>query len=330
MADWSLQTGHWPAATVPAIITAAPAKQGPFGDVGIGSPAAGGMTTAQTSAWQILQTILAQYGFTGTALTQLVAWAKGQIIAGNDPNLITLNLQQTPQFIARFPAIEQRLKAGLPPITPAEYLGVERSYAQLERAAGIPPNFADYDKLIAADVSPTEYSDRITKGYLAVAQADPTVVKAMQDYYGVTVGQLAAHFLDPSKSTPQLIQQAVSAQVGGASAQAGFHNGPQTGPEGISQGQALRLAQMGVTQPQAQQGFQTLAHEQQLYEVLPGGAHVGNPLSTDQLLDAQFGADGQTKLQLELQAEFEKGTTGQGTQVAQTSSGATGLGAVQR
>ncbi len=180
-------------------------------------------------------------------------------------------------------------------------------------------------------MSPVEFSDRINQGYQLVAQADPTVVKAMQDFYGVSTGQLAAYFLDPTKAAPILHQQAISAQLGGASAMAKFTGTQQTGtPEGISADQAFRLAQLGVTQPQAQQGFQKLAIERQLYQPLPGGGQVGNPLTTDQLLNAQFGSDAQTQLQLQLQAEFEKGTTQQGTQVAQTSAGATGVGAVQR
>lgn len=307
-----------------------PLKPGPGGDTHIGSPAPSvTLTATQNNAWGILQSLLASYGFSGQDLVALTAWAKGQIISGNSADLITLNLQQTPQFAARFPAIIARQKAGLPPISPAEYLATERSYSQLERAAGIPVNFHDYDKLIAADVSPVELSDRITKGYQAVALADPTVIKSMQDFYGVSTGQLAAYFLDPTKATPLLEQQAVSAQIGGASAMSGFEK-TAAAPEGISQGQALRLAQLGVTQPQAQQGFQKLSAERQLYEPLPGGGQVGNPLSTDALLNAQFGSDGQTQLQLQLQAEFEKGTTQQGTQVGQTQAGATGIGAVQR
>jgi hypothetical protein len=308
---------------------APPAKGTPGGDTGIQSPSSQGLSSAQNNAWGILQQLLSSYGFTGADLTALVAWAKGQIVAGNSSDLVTLELQQTPQFARRFPAIIAREKAGLPPISPAEYLTLERTYSQLERSAGIPVNFADYDKLIAADVSPTEFSDRVNQGYLAVARADPTVVKAFQDFYGVNTAGLAAYFLDPTKAEPLLKQQAVAAQIGGASAQSGFGL-PGSGPEGISSGQAMRLAQMGVAQPAAQQGFQKLGMERQLYEPLPGAGQVGNTLTSDQLLNAQFGSDAQSQLQLQLQAEFEKGTTNQGVTVAQTSEGAVGAGVVQR
>lgn len=293
----------------------------PTGTLGIGAPGAPGMTSSQADAWAQLQQTLQAYGFSGQDLASLVDFAKQQITAGNSQTQVLLNLENTPQFAARFPAIIERRNAGLPPISPAEYLSLESSYEQLERAAGLPPNFASYDKLIAADVSPSEYSDRINKGYLAVSQAPPETMKAFQDYYGTTPGQLAAYFLDPTKAEPLLLQQAAAAQIGGASAVSGFGQ--------VDQHQALKLAQQGVTYGQAQQGFQTLAQASQLYNPLPGqGQRYG--FTTDNLLGAQFGSDGQTKLQLQLQADYEKGLTAQGTQVGQTSQGATGVGSVSR
>lgn len=309
----------------------APTNTPPPGDTGIQGPITPTMSSAQTDAWDQLQQTLASYGFSGSDLTSLVAWAKQEIISGNSANQITLDLYKTPQFQQRFPAIGKLSQEGIA-ITPAQYISMEQSYAQIAQAAGLPPNFASYDQLIANQVSPSEFSARVNQGYLAVAMADPTVINAMKDYYGVTHGQLAGYFLNPNASTPQLLQQAVSAQIGGAAAQSQFNNPnqPSSTAEGISQAQALRMAQMGVTQSQAQSGFKQLSTERQLYTPLPGAGHVGNPLTTDQLLNAQFGSDGQTQLQLQLQAQFNKGMTNQGTNVAQTQQGATGIANVQR
>ena len=277
-------------------------------------------TSTEQSAWAQLQQTLGAYGFSGADLVALTNWAKTELIAGKDSNQIALDLQNTPQFVKRFPAIVARRNAGLPPVSPAEYLSLESSYAQLETAAGLPRNFASYDALIASDVSPTEYADRLNQGYLAVAQADPEVVKAFQDYYGVGKGQLAAWFLDPKKAEPMLLQQAAAAQVGGASAGSGFGE--------VSSADATRLAQMGVNFSQAQQGFQKLAGESQLYRGLPGQSEP--PLSDTALLNAQFGSDAATQLELQRRAGYETGTTAQGGQVAGTAAGATGIGTVQR
>lgn len=292
----------------------------PSGDVGIGAPGSTGMTSSQTDAWSQLQQTLQQYGFNGADLQALVQFAQQQIVAGNSQTQVLLNLEQTQQFKNRFPAIGTLAQQGVA-ISPAEYVSLEKQYASLEQAAGIPKNFASYDQLIANQVSPTEYADRINKGYLAVSTAPPETIKAMQDYYGVTPGQLAAYFLDPTKAEPILLQQAQAAQIGGASTASGFGQ--------VSQAQALRLAQQGVSYSQAQQGFQQLSQESQLFGHLPGqGQRYG--FTTDNLLGATFGSDGQTKLQLQIQAEQEKNLFAQGTGVAGTQQGLTGASTVQR
>jgi len=307
----------------------APLTTGPTGPTGIKAPA-NGMTSTQVDAWAQLRNTLASYGFTGGDLNSLVTWAKNEIIKGNGPDQIAMDLQNTAQFKRRFPAIGVLAGQGVA-ITPAMYISMEQSYAAAEHGAGIPVNFASYDALIANQVSPTEYQDRLQKGYLAVAQADPTVIQAFQDYYGVTKGQLAAYFLNPQAMEPILTQRALAAQIGGASAMAGFHApGGPTSVEGITQAQALRMAQLGVTQQQAQQGFQKLGTESQLYNPLPGAGHVGHALTADQLLNAQFGSDAQTQLELQQQAAYQAGTTKQGGTVGQTQAGATGLGTLQR
>jgi hypothetical protein len=119
---------------------------------------------------------------------------------------------------------------------------------------------------------------------------------------------------------PVLLQQATAAQIGGASAQSGFGM--------VSSQEATRLAQMGVNFSQAQQGFQKLASESELYKGLPGQAET--PLTSEQLSEAQFGGDVAAQRVLQRQAQYETGTTNVGTNVATTQAGATGAGTVQR
>ena len=285
------------------------------------APASPPFTSAEQSAWALISQTLESYGFSGSDLTALENFVQQQLITGASSDQITLALEQTPQFAARFPAIIQREKQGLPPVSPAEYVSLENSYEQAAQQAGLPPNMASYDQLIAYDVSPAEYSARINQGYLAVATADPTVVKAFQDYYGTTKGQLAAYFLDPTKALQILQQQAVAAQLGGASAQSGFGE--------VSQQQAFRLAQMGVTYQQGQQGFKQLAQQSELTQgQLPGQAE--QQFTTDQLLNATFGSDGKTQQALQRQADTEKNFFNQAAQFGQTNAGIAGLGVIQR
>jgi hypothetical protein len=285
------------------------------------NPAPTPFTSGEQSAWALISQTLESYGFSGADLNALQNFVQQQLISGASSDQITLQLEQTPQFASRFPAIVQRRQAGLPPISPSEYLSLEKSYNQLDQSAGLPPRISNYDALIGNDVSPAEYADRINKGYLAIAQADPTVVRAMHDYYGVSRGELAGYFLNPDVSAPLLEQRAVAAQVGGASAQSGFGR--------VTSQEAQRLAQMNVTFAQAQQGFAKLYEEHQLYSNLPGQGAQTQP-STDQLLNAQFGSDGRTQQYLQRQADIQKGFFNQGGQAAETSTGVQGLGVVQR
>lgn len=277
-------------------------------------------TSSEQSAWAQLTQTLQNYGFTGNDLKNLVSWAKTELINGKDSNQISLDMQLTPEFNRRFPAIAERRKAGLPPISPADYVTAENNYEQAEQSVGLPPRMASWDALIANDVSVAEYTARINNGYLAVAQADPEVIKAFKDYYNVTPGQMAAYFLDPKKMEPVLLQQAAAAQIGGASATSGFGE--------INSADAMMLSKMGVNYSQAQQGFQKLATESQLYRGLPGQAEPS--LSESELLQGQFGSNAEAQQTLARQAAYEAGTTRQGGGVGTTSTGATGLGALQR
>ena len=288
---------------------------------------------ANESALAQIKTTLTNYGFSADQVASLSAFAWGEIQNNIDPTQAALDLQSQPAFIAKFPAIRERVTAGLPPITPAEYLSTLDSYTQTLNAAGISPSSLDLNNLVAKDVSPTELSDRVQQGYLAVAQAPQDVISAMQNYYGVTKGQLVQYFTDPTKHEATLLQQAAAAQIGGAATGSGFmgKNAQSTTPA-ISQELALQLAQQGVTYQQAQSGFATLANQAQLYNPLPGQGQVrgngGAPYTANQLAEAQF-FGGPAEQALQLQAQQEQAYFKQGTSVG-TSGSQTAVGQLQR
>jgi hypothetical protein len=288
---------------------------------------------ANESALAQIKSTLTSYGFTAAQVTSLSAFAWGEIQANIDPTQVSLDLQSQPAFIEKFPAIKERVTAGLPPITPAEYLSTLDSYTQSLNAAGINPSTVNLNNLVAKDVSPTELSDRIQQGYLAISLAPPDVISAMQNYYGVTKGQLVQYFTNPGANEATLLQQAAAAQIGGAATGSGFmgKNAQSTTPA-ISSALATQLAQQGVTYGQAQSGFGTLATQAQLYNPLPGQGQVrgngGAPYTANQLAEAQF-FGGPAEQALQLQAQAEESYFKSGTNVG-TSGSQTGLGALQR
>ena len=286
-------------------------------------------TAANQSALSQIEQTLSSYGFTGSGLQNLVNFAWGEIVNGTSAAQVSLDIQNTPEFQQTFPAIKERIAAGLPPITPAEYLSTQDAYTQTLVAAGIDPTTVDTNALIAKDVSPTELNDRIQQGYLAVAMAPPDVINAMQQYYGVTSGQLVQHFTDPDTSEAVLLQQAAAAQIGGAATGSGFMGANQSNMQTpVNAALAKQLAQQGVTYAQAQSGFAQLATESQLYTPLPGQGQVrgngGAPYTASQLAEAQFfGGPAEQALQEQAQEEqnyFKQGV-GTGTSGQTTAAG---------
>jgi len=187
-----------------------------------------------------------------------------------DPNVLLGRIRQTTEYKDRFKGIELRRAKGLNVPSEAEYIGLENTYRQLMRTAAIPADLFDQPddlaNLIGNDVSPSELSARINEGYQAVAQANPEVVTQMRRLYGLQDGELAAYFLDPERTTPYLLRQARSAQIAGeAKLQAG---------QELTMTQAEQLATAGITQEQAQQGFQTIAQSQELFNPLAGSTEA--------------------------------------------------------
>jgi hypothetical protein len=278
------------------------------------------MDATQQSAWAVLAQTLQSYGFNGTDLQNLEDFIQKELINGTSDAQINLDLMQTKEFANRFPAIIARRNAGLTPISPADYINLEDQYTQIERSAGLPPNFGDFDALIANDVSPSELSSRVQQGYIAMLQAPPEAMQALQDYYGINQGTMAAYFLDPEKAAPLVVQQAQAAILGGAGIRSGF--GEPTAA------QSLKLAQLGISPDQAQAGFMDLAHQQQLEGTLPGQSQQA--LTSDQLIGSEFEGDQATKDLLAQRAAEQKANFQANTGFGTTSSGVTGLGSVTR
>ena len=201
-------------------------------------------------------------------------------------------------FQERFPANAARMTAGLPVLSPAEYLATERSYAQTMQAYGLNSNFATnkdiFTKLLTNDVSPTELNNRINVAKQVVENTDPAVAQQLQTYYGLSQGDMIAHVLDPAVATPIIEKQISTAQIGAQSARFGAN---------VGQGYAEQLSGMGITQAQAAQGFQNIAQQlpgtQELatrYAGYTPAGQVGQALQA-----ATFGTAGAVQAEQELQ-----------------------------
>jgi hypothetical protein len=198
-----------------------------------------------------LQTMLNDYGL--GSLAPIVT----QLIQDNySSDVVELKLQETPEWKARFIGNEQRRKAGLPVLNPAEYLGVEAAYKKIMRDAQLPIGFydepSDFGKFIGFDISPTELQERVSMANLSIQNADPFYTDSLRKMYGLSTGDMLAYALDPQRAMPLITRQVKAAQFGAEAARQGV--------SGISKQMAERYTDtFGVSQDEARQGFEQVA-----------------------------------------------------------------------
>jgi hypothetical protein len=190
------------------------------------------------------------------ASNALLATMKSLAMSGAGADTISLQLQQSDAYKARFAGNETRKAAGLNVLSPAEYIATENAYDQVLRASGVPEQFykgtAEKAKLIGADVSASELQSRVNLAAKSISGADPYYTQQLQNLYGLSQGDMIAHVLDPAAAMPLLEQQTSSATIAAAAARNATN---------IDLGTAQQLAGMGVTQGQAEQGFQQIAQQ---------------------------------------------------------------------
>lgn len=222
----------------------------------------------------------------------------------------------------RFIGNEGRVKAGLQPLAPKDYILAEQTYANALKNNGMPQGFydqpEDFQKLIAGNVSAVEFNNRIQQGYMA-AQAAPQAVKdQLSNLYGITNQDLAAYFLDPTKAT-DVIGRNKNATLFGRqiqAAQIAAQGQTQAGIQ-LGMGTAEDLAAQGITADQAQQGFQQIGTTQELFNPLQGEQAI----TQEQQISGTFGTNAQARQAIATrkrsrQAAFETGggfATTQGT-----------------
>ena len=165
---------------------------------------------------------------------------------------ITLELQKTDEYKARFSANAERQKKGLSVLSPAEYLSVEDGYRQTLRAYGLKQfdNDTYVKQFIANDMSPSELSSRVVTAVQRVQNADPLISRTLRDYYGISNLDMVAYVLDPNQQLPMIQRQVAAAEIGSAARLQGLEAGVSVSEQ---------LASQGITQAEAQKGYATIA-----------------------------------------------------------------------
>ena len=289
---------------------AATGATGPLPVIGStgGTGGTGGTGPDYTSAANSLNSILTSYGLTGGISGGVLAMLQNgldiatiqTILDSPDPMGAIKGLGLTPTQLSaatslvsswqtRFSGNQARIAAGLNPLSPADYIANEQSYKTVMSMAGIPASSplqsTDYlGKLMGADISPAETQMRVNAATAAVQNEDPQVLAQLQSQFGMTMPTIISHLLDPTVAAPLVQQEYNAAQIGAEAARSGVNiayggTGPLT---------AMGLAAQGITQNQANQGFNTIAQEQPALQSIAGryGAGIIGPNGVGQALES--------------------------------------------
>jgi hypothetical protein len=270
------------------------------------------LTGPNRDAAVALTALFKQYGLESLA-PRIIDFIK----QGYSSDTITVMLAETPEYKKRFAANDARIKAGLPALSPAEYLSVESAYRQVMSAAGVPKGFydqpSDFEKWIADDVSPTEIKGRVDAATEFINSADAGALAQMRKFY--SKGDLIAYALDRKRAQGLVGKQFEAAKIAGAAADQGI---------GVDRALSERLAGNGVSQDQARQGFGLIANEQGNANKLAAisgseGFTVADLANEVFLSDANI-AERRTKLASQERARFGS-SSGIGTGTLATSKG---------
>jgi len=213
----------------------------------------------QRNAYEAVNNLFSSYG-----LDSLAPKIYSYIQQGFSSDTVSILLQDTPEYKQRFAGNELRKSAGLPVLSPAQYLSTESQYRQIMQEAGLPPGFydqpSDFNQFMANDVSPSELKSRVDLANQATTMASPALKQALQQMYGIDQSGISAYFLDESRAVPELQKQAVAAQIGAEALQRGLQ---------ISTN-AENYAKAGVTDAQAAKAYGQIAQQ------LPEYSRVAN------------------------------------------------------
>ena len=211
-------------------------------------------TSDAQSAYDTLYNEFKQYG-----LESLIEPLKNMIKEGASGAALSLALQNTEAYKKRFSANQDRIKAGLRALSPAEYIGLEDQYQNIMRQYGLPESYwakdsmgtqAGFNQLIGNDVSAAELNDRLIEGQQKVLNSNPEVLRALKQFYpGINNGDILGYVLDPKKALTDIKRKVAAAEIGGAALAQNL---------GTTVGSAEALAAAGITKQQAMQGYETI------------------------------------------------------------------------
>ena len=191
-----------------------------------------------------VQGMFTQYGLT-SLYDKVVEYAR----KGYNGDAIAVMLRSTPEYKARFPAMDALAKKGRA-ISESAYIDYERTAAQIEQRYGIAQGMVtgNVTKLLTEEVSAAELNDRVVLASADSLNAPDDLKNTLRDYWNIDPQTaLSSYYLDPDVAMPLLEKQSATARIGV------WIN--RQGVQGLGRDMATELQAQGVTEAQAEQGF---------------------------------------------------------------------------
>jgi hypothetical protein len=184
-------------------------------------------------------------------LGSLTDWALNAIVNDWSEDQVIAELYNRAEFKSRFAGMFALEAAGKPTVSVDEYIAYEKTVHALAAQWGMSLSKDEVDTLIANEVSNVEVQARFDLTAEAMFESDDETISELVRMSNVQAGDLMRYFMDPKEELGVLQSRFRQAQIAGASLRTGWGQ--------LTQLQAERLQQTGMTREQAQTGFGELA-----------------------------------------------------------------------
>ena len=300
--------------------------------------ATGGLTPEEPEAagFAIVRNRLTEYGLEGLeSALKKIRNDYPELPSDDIMFLLENDERYNAPFKKRFRANDARVAKGLPRLSAAEYLNMEKGYKKLFTTYNLPmfANQGQYEKMIESDIDIDDATDRVVKAYDRVISDVPTR-NAFRQFYGtVTDSDIVSALLDPTQQIPALEKKVMAAEIGGQALRQGLTASLTAGEPvktaytNVQRGTlgAQELAAQGVTEEQAARDYEIIAEQLPTAEKLSSiYANRAEQVSQKELEQAEIlGLESAKRKQRRL-AGMERATFGGESGVSQTSLGRRG------
>lgn len=190
-------------------------------------------------------------------LLSLQEWAMNALIMDWSEDQVILEMRKRPEFRSRFAGMFMLEEKGEPPISVEQYLQYEQTAHALANMWGMTLTKEEVDNLIGGSVSPVELQARFDITAEAIYESDDETIAELIRYGGINDGDVMRYFMNPQQEMGVLQSRFRQAQIAGAALRTGWGQ--------LTQMQAERLQEAGLTREQAQTGFGEMARMDEVF-----------------------------------------------------------------